>query len=258
MAVFWSELLGVPGPSAPVSPASPFSPAGEHPRIPPSPGDPTPSEPAAVPPTSVPIPPADESALDVEGLELLFGVGVDAKVEKNRVHLDVNSRTPEHQAELVERALSLGATRVDIGQRDVPWVVLADPEGNEFCVLDPRDGYATAGPLAAVVVDARTPTAQARFWSAATGLEVFRAHERFASLKPERGPWLEFVRVDDRKRAKLRVHLDVAPGATDNTGTEVNRLLALGATHVDIGQHDVPWVVLADPEGNEFCVLTPR
>ncbi|AXX28734.1 hypothetical protein APASM_1369 [Actinosynnema pretiosum subsp. pretiosum] len=185
-------------------------------------------------------------------------MGVDAKAEKNRVHLDVNSRTPEHQAELVERALSLGATHVDIGQRDVPWVVLADPEGNEFCVLDPRDGYATAGPLAAVVVDTHDPTAQARFWSAATGLEVFRTHERFASLKPERGPWLEFVRVDDRKQAKLRVHLDVAPGATDDTGTEVDRLLALGATHVDIGQRDVPWVVLADPEGNEFCVLTPR
>ncbi|GAA2675152.1 hypothetical protein LV78_001127 [Actinosynnema pretiosum] len=214
--------------------------------------------------SAVPAPPApstsppDESVLDVEGLELLFGVGVDAKVEKNRVHLDVNSRSAEHQAELVDRALALGAARADIGQRDVPWVVLTDPEGNEFCVLDPRDGYATAGPLAAVVCDAHTPTTQARFWSAATGLEVFRTHEKFASLKPERGPWLEFVRTDDRKRSKLRVHLDVAPGVDDATGSEVDRLLALGAAHVDIGQRDVPWVVLTDPEGNEFCVLTPR
>jgi glyoxalase superfamily protein len=61
----------------------------------------------------------------------------EAKTVKNRVHIDVNP-TGVDQAEELERLLSLGATRVDIGQGDVPWVVLADPEGNEFCLLARR------------------------------------------------------------------------------------------------------------------------
>ncbi len=59
----------------------------------------------------------------------------DEKKVKNRVHLDLN---PTDQAAEVERVKALGATEVDIGQRDVPWVVLADPEGNEFCILTAR------------------------------------------------------------------------------------------------------------------------
>ena len=57
---------------------------------------------------------------------------------------------------------------------------------------------------------------------------------------------------------KNRVHLDVAPWAADDQTAEVDRLKALGATDVDIGQGRQPWVVLADPHGNEFCVLSPR
>ena len=67
-------------------------------------------------------------------------------------------------------------------------------------------------------------------------------------------PDLDFVRVDDPKVVKNRVHLDVlAPD--DDVEAEAARLVALGAAPVDIGQGDVPWIVLADPEGNEFCVL---
>ena len=57
---------------------------------------------------------------------------------------------------------------------------------------------------------------------------------------------------------KNRVHLDVAPFAVDDQAAEVEPLISLGARHLDIGQADAPWVVLADPEDNEFCVLTPR
>jgi hypothetical protein len=60
------------------------------------------------------------------------------------------------------------------------------------------------------------------------------------------------------KVAKNRLHLDVAPLADSDQAAEVERVLSLGAKHVDIGQRDVPWVVLADPDDNEFCVLTPR
>jgi hypothetical protein len=61
-----------------------------------------------------------------------------------------------------------------------------------------------------------------------------------------------FQAVTDQKHAKNRLHLDFRPEAQD---AEVERLIALGASRVDVGQGEVPWVVLADPEGNEFCVL---
>jgi predicted enzyme related to lactoylglutathione lyase len=152
----------------------------------------------------------------------------------------------------VDRALAAGARPVDVGQGDVPWVVLGDPEGNEFCVLEHRAVYADSGRVASIVMDTPDPAALAPFWAAATGWEVVRAEPGFASLRaPDgRGPWLELLRTNDVKVGKNRVHLDVrrADGLLD-------RLLALGAAHVDVGQGDVPWVVLEDPQGNEFCIL---
>ena len=80
----------------------------------------------------------DEGAVEIAGDDggptLLFDPVPDGKVVKNRVHLDLRARDGDQQAE-VERVTALGATPVDIGQGDVPWVVLADPDGNEFCVL---------------------------------------------------------------------------------------------------------------------------
>ena len=60
------------------------------------------------------------------------------KTAKNRIHLDLVSESPEHQSEMVDRLIALGARRIDIGQGDVSWVALADLEGNECCVLTPR------------------------------------------------------------------------------------------------------------------------
>jgi hypothetical protein len=179
---------------------------------------------------------------------------------KNRVHPDLQSESPDHQASTVAHALSLGAVHADIGQGNVPWVVMADPEGNEFCVLDPRPEYAATGALAAIVVDAADPRRQAVFWTEATGWPVVDATRATASLRARdgRGTWLEFIRDPGRKTVKNRVHLDVAPHPDDDHRAEVTRLLAAGAHRADIGQGDVPWVVMADPEGNEFCVLSPR
>jgi predicted enzyme related to lactoylglutathione lyase len=75
------------------------------------------------------------SPKDGKGDDILFGENHDEKTVKNRLHLDL---TPTDQEAEVARAISLGATQVDIGQGDTPWVVLADPEGNEFCILKPR------------------------------------------------------------------------------------------------------------------------
>ena len=120
---------------------------------------------------------------------------------KNRVHLDVASAAPDHQAAQVAHALSLGAARVDIGQRNVPWVVMGDPEGNEFCVLDPRPEYAATGAVAAVVVDALDPLRMAEFWSAATGWPVVETGvDGVAAFPAARGPWLEFIRTEHPHR----------------------------------------------------------
>ena len=192
--------------------------------------------------------------------DLVFGTVPEARPSRTCVHLDLASDWLEQQREIVERLVASGATHIDIGEGEVPWVVLADPEGNELCVLEPRDRHRGRSPLAAIVVDAADPSALSRFWEAASGWTAAARNDRFASLHNPAGtlPDLEFVRVGDRKVVKNRVHLDVAPFADDDLEAEVARLEALGAQPADIGQVDVPWIVLRDPEGNELCVLTPR
>ncbi|REE65844.1 hypothetical protein BX257_8599 [Streptomyces sp. 3212.3] len=71
------------------------------------------------------------------------------------------------------------------------------------------------------------------------------------------GPYLEFLRTPDVKTVPDRVHLDLLPYPGDDKAAEVARLRGLGAGGIDLGQGDVPWTVLADPEGHEFCVLAP-
>ena len=174
---------------------------------------------------------------------------------KNRVHLDLATTSAAHQTELVLRLRALGATPADGGQRTVPWTVLADPEGNEFSVLEPREIY--TGPIAAVVVDCADPPAMARFWGEAmdwTRHEVTSDHAVLRSAKGA-GPYLEFLRTPGGKTGPDRIHLDLLPYPGDDKAAEVARLRALGATDLDVGQGDVPWTCLADPEGHEFCVL---
>ncbi|MFI9219479.1 VOC family protein [Streptomyces werraensis] len=117
-----------------------------------------------------------------------------------------------------------------------------------------------------LTVDCRDPEELAAFWCAVLDFKVIDRTEH----KVEIGSWvptveevrarqmpptLQFIRVPEGRSVKNRMHLDVSPidGGTDD---EVTRLLALGATRADVGQGpDRNWVVMADPEGNEFCVL---
>jgi len=206
------------------------------------------------------VPPNALEVADIPGL--VFVEVNDPKRGKNRVHLDLAAQSPEDQAVIVARLLAAGATHADVGQGDdVPWVVLADPEGNEFCVLDARPRYRGSSALAAIVLDTQDPEALAPFWMAATGRIVGDEDDEYLSLRHPDGhlPDLELSRTDDDHTVKNRVHLDVAPWADGDLDEEVDRLLALGATRADVGQgDDVTWVVLADPGGNEFCVLRPR
>jgi len=179
------------------------------------------------------------------------------KTVKNRVHVDLATTSAAHQAELVTRLRDLGATLADVGQGDVSWTVMADPEGNEFCVLDSL--YRDTGPIASVVVDCADPGAMARFWGKAMDWTVHKVTDQSAVLRSAKGvgPYLQFLRTPEVKTVWNRVHLDLRPYPGDELDAEVARLRTLGATVIDLGQSDVPWTVLADLEGNEFCLLAP-
>lgn len=214
-------------------------------------------------------PPADDPA-QAGQLPLVFVPVDDPKTCKNRVHLDLASSSDGHQAALVARLEGLGARRIDVGQPDdVSWVVMADPEGNEMCVVshrgtvgaDPASAFGDLAPVAAVVVDSADPDALAPFWADAAGWPVLGRDGVHVWLRDTAasGPYLDIRTTPDPRTTKLRVHLDVAPFAGDDHAAEVGRLCSLGATPADVGQgDDVSWAVLADPEGNEMCVLSPR
>lgn len=118
-----------------------------------------------------------------------------------------------------------------------------------------------------LAIDCAGPEDLARFWCAVLGYEVRERDDEVVTIGPatsddpsRRGPVppaLTFARVPEGKVVKNRLHLDLNPTDSDQPD-EVRRLLDLGARRVDVGQGDVSWVVLADREGNEFCVLASR
>ena len=115
-----------------------------------------------------------------------------------------------------------------------------------------------------LIVDCADPRRLAEFWSAVLGWQptgrsdedVYDEDVEIAG-PPGSGPSLVFVRVPEAKTVKNRLHIDVNPVGCEQE-QEVERLVGLGARRIDIGQGESGWVVLADPEGNEFCVLRSR
>ncbi len=113
--------------------------------------------------------------------------------------------------------------------------------------------------IGALVVDCRDPGPVARFWAEALDWVISHAEDQEWVVEPREGsrddcvvPDLLFIKVPEPKAGKNRLHFDLRP---EDPSVEVSRLEGLGATHVDVGQgDDVAWVVMADPEGNEFCV----
>ncbi|MFG2011295.1 VOC family protein [Micromonospora sp. NPDC048868] len=182
------------------------------------------------------------------------------KVGPNPMHFDLTSTSLEDQRQTVARALELGAEHIDVGQRpEEGHVVLADPDGNEFCVIAPgNDFLADCGFVGALACDGSQKVGY--FWSEALGWPlVWDQDQETAIRSPHGGPKITWGGPPlNPKTGKQRLHFDLAPPADGDQQTEVDRLLALGATRIDIGQGEVSWVVMADPDGNEFCVLTPR
>jgi hypothetical protein len=112
--------------------------------------------------------------------------------------------------------------------------------------------------IAVIAIDALEPRPVAEFWAAALGWEVVDEDSGGVSIAPAGRAWptIDVLKVPERKEVKNRLHLDLrADGGTAEE--EVQRLMALGARLADVGQKpDASWTVLADPEGNEFCVLS--
>jgi predicted enzyme related to lactoylglutathione lyase len=116
-----------------------------------------------------------------------------------------------------------------------------------------------------VVIDARDLPGLARFWSQVLGWKILSEREREVVIGTDVDAAVGICLMpagDEKKSVKNRVHLDLNPGGDagpDDREAEIRRILALGARRVDIGQTgDESWTVLADPEGNEFCVLRPK
>ena len=109
-----------------------------------------------------------------------------------------------------------------------------------------------------LVVDCHDPAALAEFWAAVLDYRIADEDPVEGLVEIEgpagSGPTILFAKVPERKTVKNRLHIDVNPRDRDQAA-EVERIIGLGARRADVGQGDVSWVVLTDPEGNEFCVL---
>ena len=111
--------------------------------------------------------------------------------------------------------------------------------------------------IAVIAIDAIEPRVVADFWCEVLGWQVTDEDDTLVSITPPDGSWptIDVVKVPEKKSVKNRLHLDLRADG-NSTEDELERLLALGARRTDVGQGpDVTWVVLSDPEGNEFCLL---
>ncbi len=200
--------------------------------------------------------PTDDTAF-----RIVFRPVQESKAARNRIHLDLTSTSVDDQHESVSRLVGLGARHIDIGQSpDEPHVVLADPEGNEFCIIEPENSFlAGCGRLGALSCDGSR--AVGYFWSNALGWPlVWDQDEETAIRAPDgTGPFITWGGGPHvPKIAKNRLHLDIAPPDHGDQHAEVDRLVSLGATRAEIGQDPVGGVIMSDPDGNEFCVWNSR
>jgi predicted enzyme related to lactoylglutathione lyase len=195
---------------------------------------------------------------DDTGFRIRFRPTQVRKTGQNQMHFDLTSTSAEDQQQTVARSLGLGARHIDIGQRpEEGHVVLADPEGNEFCVIEPgNDFLAECGFIGALACDGSQEAGY--FWSQALGWPlVWDQDQETAIRSPHGGPKITWGGPPLMpKTGKNRVHFDLAPPARGDQQAEVDRLVILGATRIGIGRGEVAW--MADPDGNEFRMLAPR
>jgi len=190
---------------------------------------------------------------------ILFLATSEQKAGKNRIHLDLTSTSLDEQRETVEMLIGLGARHIDIGQGpDADHVVLADPEGNELCIIEPYNSFlADCGRFGSITCDGTREVGH--FWSQALGWPlVWDQDEETAIRAPDgTGPFITWGPPLTAKIGRNRLHLDIAPPDGGDQRADVDRLVTLGATRIDIGQGTTDPVVMVDPDDNEFRVLSP-
>jgi hypothetical protein len=151
-------------------------------------------------------------------IDLCFQRVPEPPVVPQRLHLDL--RGGEEQRRVVDRLLALGASPADMGQGLLPWVVLADPEGNPFCVMEERAASVDAGPVAALPLDVADPDRDRDFWMWLTGWVPVDGGGLLGLRHPShRGPLLELCpELAPKGRGKNRMHLDVRLESGDDAG----------------------------------------
>jgi len=173
------------------------------------------------------------------------------KVGPNRVHLHLTSTSPAGQQDTVAAALELGAYHLDVGQLpEEGHVVLADPEGNEFCVIEPGSSFlAGCGFLGELACDGTRRVGL--FWAEALGWPLVWDEDQETAVQSPRGgtkvAWGGPPVAPRHGRNRQRFDLALTDG---DLAAEVERLLALGATR--LGNAAEGAVEMADPDGNEF------
>ncbi|WP_129667551.1 VOC family protein [Phytoactinopolyspora endophytica] len=191
-------------------------------------------------------------------LDLCFQRVPEPPSEPLRFHLDL--RGGDHQQDTVGRLLGLGARHLDIGQHDVPWVVLGDAEDNPFCVMEHREVYVDTGPIAALPLDSADPSRDGELWGWLTGWTPAPGAAPVSLRHPSRcGPLLELCPEPGPKGpGKNRLHLDVRLERGDDPDQTARGIAQRGGRELDHGWGTLPWRVYADGSGNEFCVLPAR
>jgi hypothetical protein len=179
------------------------------------------------------------------------------KLGRNRIHFDLTTTSLDDQRDSVARLLEAGARHLDIGQGpDEPHVVLADPEGNELCIIEPQNNFlAGCGRLGALSCDGSREVGL--FWSKALDWPlVWDQGEETAIRSPQgTGPFITWGGGPEiPKIGKNRRHLDIAPDDGDQQH-ELERLVSLGARRADSGPSASGGVVMLDPDDNEFCLV---
>ncbi|MFC4591961.1 VOC family protein [Sphaerisporangium corydalis] len=194
---------------------------------------------------------------DDTGFRIRFLPTQEEKTGPNQTHFDLTSTSVEDQQATVARALELGGRHIDVGQLpEERHVVLADPEGNEFCVIEPDNKFlADCGFIGALSSDGTQRVGY--FWSEALGWPlVWDQDEETAIRSPHGGPKITWGGPPvAEKTGKNRLHFDLAPPAGGDQEAEADRLVSLGATRLATGQGEAGQVAMADPDGNEFCLL---
>ena len=194
------------------------------------------------------------------GYRLRFVPSDVPKTVANRGHFDLTSASADDQRARVQRALELGARHIDVGQRpEEGHTVLADPEGNELCVLPAGNRFTEGcGLLGCLASDGSMQVGH--FWSAALGWPlVWDQDEETATQSPEGGTKISWggPPVEPQVRPN-RPHFDLVVTDGTDVQAEVARLVSLGAKPADLDACDPSWVTLTDPDGTEFCVGAVR